>query len=87
MSTTVELRVKPRAKRDKIVVVDENNFDVWVTSPPVDGKANEQVVKLLSKSLGISRSAIVIIRGESGKNKVVRIDGLTKEEVLRKMNT
>jgi uncharacterized protein len=78
---TVELRVKPRAKRDKVELVDSNHLDVWVTSPPVEGKANEHVVKLLSKTLGVPKSSIEIIKGEGGKNKVVDISGLTKEEI------
>jgi uncharacterized protein len=78
---TVELRVKPRAKRDKIEAVDADHLDVWVTSPPIEGKANEHVVKLLSKTLGVPKSSIAIIKGESGKNKVVNIQGLTKEEI------
>ena len=82
---TVELRVKPRAKRDKIEAVDADHLDIWVTSPPVEGKANEHVVKLLSKALGIPKSHMEIIKGESGKNKVVSIPGLTKGEISNRI--
>jgi uncharacterized protein len=83
---TVELRVKPKAKRDKIEVVDIDHLDIWVTSPPVEGRANEHVVKLLSKKLGAPKSSIEIIKGESGKNKVVNISGLTKEEIHSRLS-
>jgi uncharacterized protein (TIGR00251 family) len=82
---TVELRVKPKAKRDKIEIVDTSHLDIWVTSPPVEGKANEHVVKLLSKALGVPKSSIDIIKGERGKNKVVSVDGLSREEIAMRI--
>jgi uncharacterized protein len=84
--TTIELRVKPRAKQNKIAVVNAGHLDVWITSPPIDGRANEHVVELLSDELKIPKRMIQIIKGESGKNKVVRIEGLTKEEIIRRVS-
>jgi uncharacterized protein (TIGR00251 family) len=84
--TTIELRVKPRAKQDRIAVVDADHLDVWVSAPPIDGRANHQVIEVLSEALDIPKRSIEIIRGQSGKNKVVRVEGLTKEEIIKRVS-
>jgi uncharacterized protein len=58
---------------------------VAVTSPPVDGRANEHVVKLLAKQLGIAKSLIEFVKGEGSRRKVVAIGGMTGDEVRRRL--
>ncbi|UCG79510.1 MAG: DUF167 domain-containing protein, partial [Nitrospirota bacterium] len=46
------------------------------TAPPVDGAANSQLIKLISKEFGVKKSAVKVIRGERSRNKVVKIEGI-----------
>lgn len=71
----INVRVLPRASRTGIEAL-EDGVKVKLTSPPVDGAANEQMVEVLSETLGIRKSAFRILRGHSSRNKVVEIVGV-----------
>ena len=77
------LRVQPRASRNAIVGIMGDALKVAITAPPVDGKANEAVVEFLAKLLGVSKSSVVIVSGETGRNKVIAVRGVHSGEVLR----
>ena len=55
---TFEVRVAPRASRNRVVGVQDGALKVALTAPPVDGAANEALKKLLAKSLGVSKSSV-----------------------------
>ena len=80
MTQIIKIRVTPNAKHEKITeipVLDENanerHFRVYVTVVPEDGKANKAVLKLLSKTLGLPKSSLVIIKGETARDKVIEV--------------
>jgi uncharacterized protein (TIGR00251 family) len=75
------VRVIPRASRSEVVGEFEGAVKVKLTSPPVDGAANVELIKLLAKRFGVSRSAVEILSGETSKTKQIRIDGVTAEVV------
>ncbi|MCU0821855.1 MAG: DUF167 domain-containing protein [Spirochaetes bacterium] len=77
----LEITVSPRSSKS-IIKIDRDAVKVYLNSPPVDGKANEECVKLFSKQLKVPKSAISIIRGEKGKRKVLEIQGMTLEEIM-----
>ncbi len=79
------LRVVPRASRDVVVGYRMGAILVRVTAAPVDGAANEAVMRVLSKRLGIATRAIRIVGGSTSKSKVVEIDGLEVAEVWRRV--
>lgn len=56
---------------------------VSVNSPPVDGKANEAVIRVLADVFGVPKGAVAIVRGETGRKKTVRIGNRTAEAVMR----
>ncbi len=72
---TINVRVQPRSSRKGIDVVDDG-IKVRLTAPPVEGAANEQLIEILSESLGIRKSSFRIIKGLSSRNKVVEIRGV-----------
>jgi len=78
---TFEVRVAPRASRDRIVGVHEGALKVALTAPPVDGAANEALKKLVAKALGVPKSAVEILRGESARIKVLRVTGICADDV------
>lgn len=85
VSGRLEIRLKPRAKNDRLAVTAEGTVDIAVTSPPVEGKANEHLVKLLAKKLGVPRTSVTLIRGGHSKNKVVAIEGVNTEEAMKRL--
>lgn len=74
------IRVQPRAKRSEVAGERGGAVVIRVSAPPVDGKANEAVCRLIAERVGVPRSAVRIVRGESSRDKVVRIDGLSADE-------
>jgi hypothetical protein len=67
----------PRAKQSKIEEIGENQLMISLKSPPVDGKANRELIKLLAKRYGVSDSAITIKSGLSSRQKLIDIDLLS----------
>jgi hypothetical protein len=80
-SLVIKIKVEPRSSKSEIVGPYGDGIKVKLTSPPVDGKANKELIELLSKELKIPRKNIEIISGQSSKNKVVKISGLSKIEL------
>ena len=78
---TFEVRVAPRASRNRIIGVQDGALRVALTAPPVDGAANEALKKLLAKALGVAKSDIEILRGDRARIKVLRIHGVNAGEV------
>ncbi len=70
------VRVVPRASRSEIVGEHDGALRVRIAAPPVDGAANEELVRLLALKLRVSRTAVEITAGQSSKLKTVRIAGL-----------
>jgi hypothetical protein len=63
--------------------VQGDRLVVSVNAPPVDGKANEAVVRVLAETFGVPRSAVTIVRGETGRKKTIRIASITAAVVMR----
>jgi uncharacterized protein len=82
-AVTVDIQVKPRSSREAVGPVQGDRLCVSVNAPPVDGKANEAVVRVLAETFGVPRGAVIIVRGETGKKKTVRLSGVTAAAVLR----
>jgi uncharacterized protein len=70
----VTVRVRPGSSRNEIAGEKDGVLVVRVSAPPVDGKANAAVRKLLAKHYGIAPSRVEIVRGHSAREKVVRLD-------------
>jgi len=74
--TRITVRLTPRASREEIAGERDGAILVRVTAPPVDGAANEGLVRLLAKRLRVPKSAVAIVSGETSRTKVVEIAGL-----------
>ncbi len=79
----VPIRVQPRARRDELLGERDGRLLVGVTAPPVDGKANAAVCKLLAKAAGVPASRVSVVRGERSRDKLVRVEGVEDEAALR----
>lgn len=76
------VRVVPRASKTEIAGEIGGVVKVRVASPPVDGAANEELVKFLAKKLGVSRSDVGLISGTASRTKTIRVYGLTARQLL-----
>ena len=70
----VRVRVKPHARRQRIDVAEDGSLVVHVTSPPVEGRANQELIELLARHYNVSKSRVRIKAGASARNKLVEID-------------
>lgn len=77
----IDVLVVPRASRTQIVGIHEDRLKVQLNAPPVEGEANAALIALLAKTLGIKRSAIQIVSGETGRRKRLRITAVSEAEV------
>jgi len=84
-TATLRVRVQPRASRDAVVGWREDALRLAVTAPPVEGEANAAVRRLLGRVLGVPPSAVSVVRGERGRDKVVRIAGIGPRELRARL--
>jgi uncharacterized protein (TIGR00251 family) len=72
----LHLRIQPRASREGIDGVREGRLRVRVNSPPVDGAANESLIRLLADALGVPRATVRLMRGEKSRDKEICVLGV-----------
>jgi uncharacterized protein (TIGR00251 family) len=71
--TILKIQVKPSSKQQKIQAQADGSLTIYLKSPPVDGKANQELIKLLAKHYKIPKSTIVIKSGLSSRNKFIEL--------------
>lgn len=76
------VRAAPRSSRNAIVGVHDGALKVALTAPPVDGAANAALVAFLADALGVPQRAVTVVRGATGRNKQVRVEGVGPEAIL-----
>jgi uncharacterized protein (TIGR00251 family) len=79
------VKVQPRARRNAIVGELGDAVKVALTAPPVDGRANQACVDFFADLLKLQRSAITILSGESSRNKVIRVAGISAKALREKL--
>ncbi len=77
------VRVQPRASRSEVCGVHGESLKVRLAAPPVDGEANEALVRLLADELEVPRRSVRIVTGASSRTKTVEIDGISPDVVER----
>jgi uncharacterized protein (TIGR00251 family) len=82
----IAVRVQPRARKDEIGGERDGVLVVRVTAPPVEGKANDAVRKLLAKRLGIAPGRVSVVRGARGRDKLVEVDGVDADAIRRALS-
>ncbi len=81
----IRVRVQPRASRDELAGWLEDTLRVRVTAPPLDGRANAAVRGLIARAAGVPPSAVGIIAGERGRDKLVAVAGLTLDALRARL--
>ena len=82
------LRVQPRASRNAIAGIVSSGTQgdavkLAITAPPVDGKANQAVIEFLAEFFRVPKSSITIVSGETGRNKLIAVRGISAEQVRK----
>jgi len=75
------VKVHPRAKKNAITGELGDALKVSLTTPPVEGRANQACIEFFAKILRVPRSSVTIASGRSSRNKVIRVEGVTAGEV------
>jgi uncharacterized protein len=75
------IRVVPRSSRSGIAGVQEGALKLRIAAPPVEGKANEECVRLLAELLGVKKGQVAIVAGHASRTKTVAVEGLKAERV------
>jgi len=69
----IYVKVIPKSSRNKIEKISEGEYKVWITAPPVNGKANVMLLQVLSEYFNVPRSSLAIIGGKTAKTKIIEI--------------
>ena len=86
MTIKLQVKITPNARQDKICgYIDKNLLKIKIKAKPVDGKANEYLIKYLSKELDIPKSNIAIIKGKTSRIKVLEITNIREKEFIEKL--
>jgi uncharacterized protein len=84
-SVTFAVKVHPRARKNAITGTLGNALKVSLTSPQVDGRANEGCINFFAKLLKLPRTSITIASGQTSRAKVIRVVGLSVEEMRKRV--
>ncbi len=84
--TRITVRIVPRASRDVVVGLRSGAVLVRVTAAPVDGAANEALIRVLSRRLHLPKGALRIVTGRTSKVKTVEVAGVDQAELLRRLS-
>lgn len=87
MSAKISVYVTPKSSRNEIAGWRGGELSAKVTAPPEGGKANAAVCKLLARELGVPKSAVTVVRGQSARHKQLEIDGIGDADVIRALGT
>ena len=83
--TVIAVKVVPRAAKDEIVGWLEGALKVRVQAPPEDGRANRALEELLAEALSLKKNAVTVTSGRASAHKRVAIEGLTRDEIVRRL--
>ncbi|HEU4974975.1 MAG TPA: DUF167 domain-containing protein [Baekduia sp.] len=87
MTADLRIRLTPRADRDAVTGVrDDGVVLVRVSAPPVEGRANEALCRVLAERLGVPPSRVAVVRGHGAREKVVRVEGLDEAEARARLD-
>ena len=83
----LSIKLQPRASANEIGEALGNELRVKVTAPPVDSAANEALIRFLADKLDCARNQVELVRGQTSRHKVIKLHGLTAEEVAGKLSS
>lgn len=86
VSATLSVRIQPRSSKNSVTRMEDGSLKIRLTAPPVDGAANEAMVRFLSGLLSVGRSQVEIVSGHTSREKRIKIVGMSESDVIRLLN-
>jgi hypothetical protein len=83
--TLIKVYLQPKSSKNELVGPYRDGIKVKVTAPPIEGKANESLIRFVAKEIGIPPSSIEIIKGHHAREKILKISGDVDQELLKKI--
>lgn len=74
MKYLISLSIIPRSSKNEILPQKDGSYKIKITAPPVDGEANKKLIKMISEYFDVAKSCVTIVKGETGKKKIIEID-------------
>ncbi len=81
--TLIEVRLRPRGRKDELLGMRDGVLQARVTAPPVDGKANRALCRLIAKRADVAPSRVSVARGEKSRTKLIRVEGIAPVALRR----
>lgn len=81
----IKVKVQPRSSRNQLAGILDGALKIKLTAPPVDGSANEALLRFLAAVLKLPRNSLVLLSGQTGRNKTIRVEGVTAREVEERL--
>jgi len=81
----LRIRVQPRSSHTEVVGVHGDEIRVRIAAAPVDGAANETLIRFLAERLGVGRSAVAIVGGARARSKAVQVSGVTRQQAAKRL--
>jgi uncharacterized protein len=85
MAIRIEIYVQPRASKTEIAGMHDGRIKVRLAAPPIDGAANAALIEFIATRLAIAKSRVRIVAGETGRRKVVEVDGIAEDMVQERL--
>ncbi len=85
-AVTLTVKIQPRASKNEMVRTEGGGLKIRLTAPPVDGAANEALIKFLADTFSVPKSLVEIVSGHASRDKIVRISGVSPETVNRNLS-
>ena len=79
---SIEVRLRPRGRGDELIGFENGVLQARVAAPPVDGRANKALCKLIAKRARVAPSRVSVVRGEKSRDKLVRVEGVDEATLL-----
>lgn len=84
---TLKVRVNPRSSRNQVTGWNDGILGVKITAPPVDGAANKECIEYVADLLGVKKSQVSIISGQTSRDKALRISDISIEEINQRLSS
>ena len=79
----IRVHASPRASRSKVVGYYDERVKIQLAAPPVDGAANDELVRFLAKALGVPKSSVTLCAGATAKRKTVEVEGVDEPTAIK----
>ena len=79
------VKLHPRGRKNAITGEAGDSLKVTLTAPPVEGRANQACIEFFARLFRVARSSVAIVSGETGRNKVIQVSGLSAEEIRQRL--